>query len=326
MKDIFLPGSSGCEKHGQLVLPSQCNPTAGAHRSSCDIGPTTPILEGDERGAIMADNVRGTSSRIDVREGLGYASSVTATLFFDRFEYPEIQLPFGTAQLPRWGVSGKLQVRPVKLEGDYRLDSVPYDCWRSREEVEPGRWSIWHHEDFDPLPDGEAEPNLGFRLKLENLLVVPHKAVDFERTIAFRERRRAELIALRTHIDELCVKVAERGDHPARIRLETYKFEKALNDYLAAVRGENWDKSVIDLSIGMDWADVARDISREWATAAGGAAAGGALLGLPVATIGGIIGSGLIGGLSLSMARGLKKRAKSPFSYVGRIVSDLNKF
>lgn len=54
--------------------------------------------------------------------------------------------------------------------------------------------------------------------------------------LEFREQRRDELLALRTHLEDMYQRIIMAGDGPLALNTEKAKLERAISDYLTTMK------------------------------------------------------------------------------------------
>jgi hypothetical protein len=176
---------------------------------------------------------------------------------------------------------------------------------------EEGMWAIARGPTQDLIPRDKLNPLSGFKMRLENALPVPDRSVSYEEVLNFKARRRDELAALRSYIDEFAVEISANGFSKYEQTVAFEKFDKALGDYYKAATQANFLKRLTSLDISFNLTDAAKGV---FTATTAGAVAAASLPSLASVAIGAAMG------LSLSM--GLKKKSDrgepSAFDYVFR--------
>lgn len=165
-------------------------------------------------------------------------------LYWDRLDFPVggVMRPPPSAEelfLISAGVMQRTLADPSYLQGDkahpndrgYYLSTI--DTYRLLDEAEPGKWALAYskfntrhprqpsfpfrsevREDsgFFDHEDDDAGRSLLFRLA--GCLPVPQFDTPLEEILRFKEKRTAELVALRTHIEDLTQAVRAAPDRP----------------------------------------------------------------------------------------------------------------
>ena len=194
-----------------------------------------------------------------------------------------------------------------------QMTSYVWEAYTALEEREPGLWSLWQQRGVPIIPSALLTPGLAFQLELSSGLIVPDASTPYEDVIAFKDRHRDELIALRHHLEEFAIKLSKEGD-PRAVNLERERFDVSLSEYLKKARQSNIKRAVASLTTELDWAAAVRS-----AVSGGG---GGGLLataqGLSLTHTAAAIGGGVLASLSIKSVAGIKD-GPSPFRYIARI-------
>ncbi|MDT8758867.1 DUF6236 family protein [Sphingomonas psychrotolerans] len=282
----------------------------------------TPILAQHERGAVMADTMIGqlaTSGNSGVREytRLSRASELAALLLVDRVEYLSLSLgPFRAGERSRLCDEPFVSVRGVRTPStSVQLDEVCVRAWHGHESVEPGRWTVWHEETFNPGIRNETDRDLAFKLTLQNALLIPEPSTDLETVLMFKERHRRELRALRHHLEAICIRVAHAGSDSKLMLLEVERLDTAIAEYNSSMRAANFGKVLANLSVKMDWAQAMRSTAPALTVTLAAMFTSQPLL-AAAASLGGAIAAGL----SIESAWGNKRPASYPFAYIAKVV------
>jgi Family of unknown function (DUF6236) len=103
------------------------------------------------------------------------------------------------------------------------------DAYLNLELREPGVWSLTQSTDEFGVPASVAPVSDGALGILTNLLPAPIRGVSYEAIIEFRRRRRAELLALRSGLDELALEIV-RSDSSVAYGAGLRRLEAAVLD------------------------------------------------------------------------------------------------
>lgn len=295
--------------------------SGAAQRKKAELG---PLLGTGQRGGVVTDETKYYASLDGIytceRIPVDADAFRTALLFVDQIDYPVNSMikpasadPMGLVSLGVLRRSRLLQSAPVEAEA---LRNLAFEIYCLLETREPGRWSIWHGAGEEPIPRSMLGQDLAFKLLLQASLLVPHRDVPFEDVLLFKDARRAELDALRHHMEELCIRVSQTGPDPRLMTLESEKFDRALSQYLKVARETNWKKGILNLEISMNWAEWVRASAAATLSSAGVVA----IADLPLSAAVMQIGGSAIAAFSLVSAAGLRQtEARSPFAYLAQI-------
>lgn len=180
---------------------------------------------------------------------------------------------------------------------------------------EPGRWSLARGENSISFPEEQMETRRGLLLQFYDALPIPDKEVPLESVLEFRARRRAELLSLRHHIDDIYLEVLASPDKDLAAISALTAFDKSLSDHIKVSQEAPFRMRLSGLDIKFDWKTIGVGIaSHTGATAAG----------LPLASA--LLAAGGLAAMSmLSVTAGIKgrERSNSPFEYVARFNKEL---
>ncbi|MBO9589552.1 DUF6236 family protein [Devosia sp.] len=133
------------------------------------------------------------------------------------------------------------------------FDSV-LDTFRKLEASQPGIWAIgrtalpatpWDHVDPPRALENE-EMGRGLQIRLLSAIPVPDVDVPLEDVLAFKDRRSAELQALRAHMDDLYLSVLESPDRPLAENAAVASVAQSANEIMRAQTAFSW--KLMDLS------------------------------------------------------------------------------
>lgn len=180
---------------------------------------------------------------------------------------------------------------------------------------EPGRWSLARGEDSISFPEEQMEKQRGLLLQFYDAIPIPDREVPIEAVLEFRARRRAELLSLRHHIDNIYLEVLASPDKDLAAISALTAFDKSLSDHIRASQEAPFRMRLSGLDIKFDWKTVGVGIASH---------AGAVAAGLPLASA--LLATGGLTALSmLSVTAGIKgrERSNSPFEYVARFNKEL---
>lgn len=286
--------------------------------TSIDLSP--PLAKG-ERGGIIGIAAKITPSEDGngvnlITRGTDEGVIKVALLLVDKLDKPANSLmSFGEDDrddVTGIGLGGKTLVTYTEGLTYSQMSNYVWQVYQLLDKREPGRWSLWPQRDTPVIPEDKLSPGLAFQIELTNGLIVPHASTPFEDVIAFKERHRDELISLRHHLEDFAIKLSKEGD-PRAVDLERERFDASLSEYLTKARHSNIRRAVASLTTELDWAAAVRSM-------AGGGSGGllAAAQGLSLTAAAAAIGGGVLAGLSIKSASGVKD-GPSPFRYLARI-------
>lgn len=137
------------------------------------------------------------------------------------------------------------------------LRVLPFHTFEARERSEPGLWTLARPAQALGFPIENLQPRSAVSLTLQNALPSFSRDVALEDVLEFKIRARPELLALRTHLDELCLEVGRNGTNSFEHTVVFRRFEKSLKDHIDLMnqsnRGKVWQslKASCDLPGGV---------------------------------------------------------------------------
>ncbi|TPL36733.1 DUF6236 family protein [Mesorhizobium sp. B2-4-8] len=229
-------------------------------------------------------------------------------LFWDKLDFPEQNLlGFGLSNDAQFlEGAGILQRTRVHVQsgqlGDI-LRSTHVEAFRQLDAKEPGQWSIATGERSISFRDNDLDEGRGALVTLYNAIPVPNEDTALADILEFRTKRRAELLALRHHLEDVYQKVISAGDGPLAWNAEVEKLQISINDHIKASREAPIKFRLSDLTASLNLTSIGASVAAAYS------------MGLPLvpAAI-----QGAIAGIAVSKGASLKKReaTPNPFKYV----------
>lgn len=280
------------------------------------------LLDGEplgtsERGLVLSMPVELSTQHAKI-EPIDMRDLNFSLLFWDALELPWNNII---------GLTGESIEATLKSAGILRRSKVRFDgTWTAPEsliaaqsavlrrlnEATPNRWAISRGHKAIAVPVSETEEGCGLSVELRRVLPVPEGTVPLDDILLFRLKRRAEGLALRSRIDDVCKEIVSSPQPSFAKAKEFDALDKAVADYLKVSR-EFGIKSVL--------ATLVANIAVDKAFVASAAVASGITLNMPLATVAGVVGGamGILSGASLKDF----KRPNSPYEYVTRYHDEL---
>ena len=207
-------------------------------------------------------------------------------------------------------VSGSGDMAEVFLESHLKTYS-------GLEGRDPGRWSLARGEASLTFQEKDRQSDRGLIVDLFAAIPVPDKAVPLTDILEFKEKRRAELVALRHHLDEIYQSIVNSADKPHAKAAALQAMDSALVDLLKVSQESGLKMKLSGLEAKIDVLDLKSGVM---------AAVGALGYGLPLtaAAIAGIAGA-LVPSFTIKNGFSIKreKRSATPFEYVSRYHRDL---
>jgi Family of unknown function (DUF6236) len=281
-------------------------------------------LSGPHVGGPLPFGKRGAVVREDNLDGPPTESAMRAALLFvDQLQVPRGRI-YGRRGPDAYGLM-EMGLMTRALIDEYETnkgwqEQAFFDVWATHEVQSPGTWTIWERPNDPLIPSRCLQSDLAFRVRIQRALVIPDREVPIESMLLFKERRRAELLALLHHIEGLCITIS-RGESDARVvRLELERFDSALSQYLRVAHETNWKKAIANMEVSMNWSSIATGAATGLPAAASAFA-----LGLPTSAslMAGL--SALATAITVTSTAGVKHQdqSKSPFRYLVQMEREL---
>jgi hypothetical protein len=321
----FIPdvGRFGCwlDLDGKVLLPN------GPSRPLRGYDPplAEDLLRPGERGAVVLLHPRIDLEKSDL-ENDSLAIHISgefdedqlrfSLLMFDRLVFPSSSFSLQANDPYDLTFTGAI-TRPHFYDLDDRgtnLAEVMGETLLQLDALHPGRWAVCRGANSAPIARRRLSAGQGFIIDLQNALPVPSKEVPIDSILTFRERRRSELLALRHHIDDIGLSVADTDAQAFPRTLALEKFDRSLADYRKAIFETNGLKNLVSIEISFN----------DLVTSAA-AAAGGIIANLPQSSIAGMAITGMAASISVKAGAKLKaKKSSGPFEYLTRIARELS--
>jgi hypothetical protein len=239
-----------------------------------------------------------------------------ALLLWDRLDFPrnslfdrrlweddEYLLSIGVLQRSRAVFSrgtSSIQLGADLLDGHLR-------AFRELDRREPGRWSLARGERSISFPDVQLEQGRGFLFQLHQALPIPNRDVALADILDFKRKRRAELLALRHHLEDVYQTVLAAPDRPLAQNTAVERLDAALADHMKVSKETGFRLVLGGLQAKLDLklVDAAVGVL---------AASAGTLTGVTDA----LQAAGLVAAYSIGSSVSLRgrQRSDSPFEYV----------
>lgn len=208
-----------------------------------DMEPPDSALKDGERGLVISIPLRISGDSLESPTGqLDPQELRFALLFWDKLDLPMSPIigPGGSSPEEDFLRDAGLFQRTHSAghsRGGGQLSSLAMQAhlaaYRALEAREPGRWSMARGDrSISFITEEEALPGRGLLVSLHECVPVPDKEVPLQEILEFRSMRRAELLALRTYLEDLYQHIKGAPDRPlAELKIEGLK--KAIQDHLA---------------------------------------------------------------------------------------------
>jgi hypothetical protein len=261
------------------------------------------------RGLVISPPlvISGTSVRIKSSD-LDSQEIRSNLLFWDKLDFPKQNLiGFGLSPdsefLLSAGVLQRTQVTVPSGDGAAILRNAHLAAFSLLDQKEPGTWSVAMGERSISFHNEDLEAGRGALVRLYNAIPVPDKDVPIAEVLEFREKRRTELLALRTYLEGVYQRVITAGDGPLAWNTELDALQRAIEDHIKASKESKLRLRLADISAGLNLSPI------------GAAGFTAFAAGLPLVPS---LITGFMAGISLEVGAALKRRkaATTPFKYV----------
>lgn len=230
-----------------------------------------PVLSPNERGLVlMAGIEKASNGELISTAGVNASETRTALFLWDKLDWPRsslIDVPVSAeaAFLLDAGVMVRTDVINMgPLHSKQGLVDLHESAFAQLERVEPGRWSIGHGASAQQ-PDG-SELQRSLIVDLHGILAIPDVNVPLEEVLSFREKRRAELAALRSYIDDLYEAVAKAPDRAHAIVAAHDKLVAAVAAQRKVLQETGWVSKLSGLTVDVKLTDYGAAASAAMAT------------------------------------------------------------
>lgn len=222
-----------------------------------------PPLTGIERGAIIHvdGHFGGDNSTSIVAQVTGFDPELirASIVLFDKLDFPTGSafcfnglpgdlLDLGVAQSSHTIFGAAVSNMRVLREPIFQA----FEKLNSRDQ---GRWALTRSIHGLQFPADAFAPEKGVALTLYDALPVPTAEVPFEDVLNFKERRAAELTALRLFLDDLGLQASQGLDGLAET-IAYQKFDGALADYNKAIGEQNFAKRIRNITANFQISDA----------------------------------------------------------------------
>lgn len=205
------------------------------------------------RGVVVAPSftvLGGTLQEPDM-VGIDPVNLKHCLLYWDKIDYPNnnitnIATNVDEEFLIDAGVLSRSNIHLQDFSGfigsaDILAQSIAF---QQRNKQEPGSWTIAQSCKNLLLPETYSTEEQTIEIELYKTLPSPGNEVSFDDILTFKEKRRAELVAFRSLMDELYLQIIGSADIPRAKTMTMKKLENAIKD-LHAAANESWTSKLI---------------------------------------------------------------------------------
>lgn len=275
-------------------------------------------LRNNERGLVISAPVT-----IDKDNSISGGGSIDPDLmrffllFWDKFDWPDNRLisvgepdehirylmELGIVQRSIVSGTGRFQT------GGELIINSQLGAFRELENRNPGKWSLAKGSGCFSFSDRELENGRGILFGLHRAIPVPDRSVPFQDILEFKEKRRDELSCLRYHLEQIFQRILASPDAALAKTTEFEKFDKAIGDYVRAVRERPFRLRLSDLSANLNVTDVVAGVLASLGSSAAELPLSSTLLNGVGSAISVNVGAKLIG----------YRQTVTPYQYIGSV-------
>jgi hypothetical protein len=230
------------------VIPSGRPDVSAGLSSAITVTPGAKLGK-DERGVIWpilpADAFQQGDTLSFFPFTVPYEEMRTCLLLFDRFDIPR-QMSLGHENWCRDELEsvGVLSSSDANVSGNMSrvIRELPFNTFLARERIEPGLWAMARPAQALGIPAANLTANAGVAMTIQNAMPTFTKNVPLEDVLEFKRRAWSELVALRTHIDDVVKDVGQNGANDLTNTTAFKNFEKSLAAHIRLMNESNHAK------------------------------------------------------------------------------------
>jgi len=206
-----------------------------------------------ERGVIITPNFTfdGRSLHFPGLVGIEQTSLRHYLLYWDKIEYPNnniIHIATSPDEqfLIEKGVLSRTDFTFSGFSGNigFAYLYMQAAALEIKNQKQPGQWSLAQPSAKVYIPQDLAAEARTIEVELYRALPTPGENVSLDDILNFKQKRRSELQAFRTVMDELYVEIADSSDIPRAKSATLLRLEKAIHD-LHEAADESWINKLI---------------------------------------------------------------------------------
>ena len=185
-----------------------------------------------------------------------------AALFWDRIALPTtnimaVGLGEAEADVNFLKETGLLDTPRGEIQGlsgnpAWAIVAAQRQLFETLEAINPGQWAVGTGENSPVFTPGNLAENRGLLFKLTDALPVPTRAVHLSDILEFKERRRAELLSLRAHLEETYQAIRAAPDRPLAECTAFTQLDGAASDYVKAQLETGFPLKTSNLGVKLD--------------------------------------------------------------------------
>ena len=238
----------------------------------------------------------------------------SAVLFWDKIDLPDNNL-FSFERTPDENFlesAGVLKSTFIGFNGTFgggeSAREVVVKTFEALDEKFPGAWAVGGPMGQSAFGSRYTEAGRGLLFELTDAVPVPQRDVPLNEILEFKERRRAELLSLRWHLENVYQAISSAPDRPLAARTEMGRLDRAIADHVKVISEERFRLAIGQVQAKLSVADGFQALAAVGvASAFGFPLVNATLAGL------GMVGLNVLGSVGSSIS--LKKRRDSPIPF-----------
>ncbi|MNS62961.1 hypothetical protein D3C72_960440 [compost metagenome] len=275
-----------------------------------------PKLEIGQRGVLLCAPVDIDGPKLSTREH-DRDQLNSALLLWDQVVYPTNRvirfrsddmvslIQMGAVHEARISPKGSAAATPSLIAADQGY------VFEKLLESSPSRWCLSRFNGAPMPKSGDLNTHAGALISLTSAIPIPRRDIPFEAILEFRQYRRDELLALRSHLDELAASISSAADSHAAYVAKIDQLDAAIANQIRVTEERFRTFNLLGLKIGFSISDAFR---AGFATLASSTA-----IQLPLSAVAATsLGAATINGLSIDVEAPGYRRVEdnSPYQYI----------
>jgi hypothetical protein len=184
-----------------------------------------------------------------------------AALYWDKIDHPTtraiyVALSPDEERLKQAGVLTETRITD-RFQTENILLEAPARALLQHNTAAPGQWALAQSSPDLVIPASLSIPTRGLEVELHEALPVPAEDVPIEDVLQFKHRRRDELLAFRSWMDELYLKAIDARDGGRAREAAVLELHNRLADVSRVVGEQPWRRVFTSLKIDLASTDVA---------------------------------------------------------------------
>ena len=198
------------------------------------------------RGLIISSPTIMSGNNVRITGGLDHQELRSSLLYWDRLTWPsnnavDIKGSPEIEYLSSVGILSRIRYEGSGKLSDILIAAQAYS-FEKLEKESPGVWSIGGGENSLIVNSGDVDRQQGSIMQLYNAIPVPKADVPLDDILKFRQKRRPELLALRSYIEALAEEISNSSDNQEALKDRLAKVDSSCSDLIKVSR--EWQSPV----------------------------------------------------------------------------------